>query len=35
MSRWMDDAVVRYLTELAKVEHGEPVLVDMEVRGTA
>jgi predicted O-methyltransferase YrrM len=30
MSRWMDDAVDSYLTELAEVEHDEPVLVAME-----
>ena len=28
----MDDAVERYLTELAQIEHDDPVLVDMEVR---
>src|SRR5678816_1337553 len=32
MSRWMDDAVESYLTELAKTEHEEPVLVEMEAR---
>ena len=32
MSRWMDDAVERYLTELARTEHEEPVLVEMEAR---
>src|SRR5215203_5084088 len=32
VSRWMDDAVESYLTELAKTEHEEPVLVDMEAR---
>src|SRR6266542_818256 len=30
MSRWMDDGVERYLTELAQVEHDTPVLVEME-----
>jgi caffeoyl-CoA O-methyltransferase len=30
MSRWMDEAVENYLTELAEVEHTDPVLVDME-----
>jgi predicted O-methyltransferase YrrM len=28
----MDDAVERYLTELAQTEHSDPVLVDMEAR---
>jgi predicted O-methyltransferase YrrM len=28
----MDDAVEAYLTELARAEHGDPVLVDMEAR---
>jgi caffeoyl-CoA O-methyltransferase len=32
MSRWMDDAVESYLTDLAKTEHEEPVLVEMEAR---
>src|SRR5437773_9473298 len=32
MSRWMDDAVENYLTELARTEHEDPVLVDMEAR---
>src|SRR5690242_21933929 len=32
MSRWMDDAVERYLTELAEIEHDDPVLVEMEER---
>jgi caffeoyl-CoA O-methyltransferase len=32
VSRWMDDAVESYLTELAKTEHEEPVLVEMEAR---
>ncbi len=32
MSRWMDDAVESYLTELARTEHEEPVLVEMEAR---
>jgi predicted O-methyltransferase YrrM len=30
MSQWMDDAVEEYLTELAEVEHGDAILVDME-----
>jgi hypothetical protein len=28
----MDDAVESYLTELARIEHDEPVLVEMEAR---
>jgi hypothetical protein len=32
MSRWMDDAVEAYLTALARAEHDDPVLVDMEAR---
>src|SRR5512133_3549160 len=32
MSRWMDDAVENYLTELARTEHEDPVLVEMEAR---
>ena len=28
----MDDAVESYLTELARTEHEEPVLVEMEAR---
>ena len=32
MSRWMDDAVEDYLTDLARTEHEEPVLVEMEAR---
>jgi hypothetical protein len=28
----MDDAVESYLTELARTEHDEPVLVEMETR---
>jgi len=32
MSRWMDDAVEKYLTELAQIEHDDPVLVEMEAR---
>jgi predicted O-methyltransferase YrrM len=32
MSRWMDDAVEGYLTELAEIEHDDPVLVEMEAR---
>ena len=28
----MDDAVEGYLTELAGIEHGDPVLEDMEAR---
>ena len=32
MSRWMDDAVESYLTDLAKTEHEEPVLTEMEAR---
>lgn len=32
MSRWMDDAVESYLTELAGVEHTDPVLDAMEQR---
>jgi caffeoyl-CoA O-methyltransferase len=32
VSRWMDDAVENYLTELARTEHEEPVLVEMEAR---
>jgi hypothetical protein len=28
----MDDAVERYLIELARTEHEEPVLVEMEAR---
>jgi len=32
MSRWMDDAVEGYLTELARTEHEDPVLVEMEAR---
>src|SRR4029450_11337125 len=32
MSRWMDDSVETYLTELARTEHEEPVLVEMEAR---
>src|SRR5688572_11208668 len=32
MSRWMDDAVEGYLTELAEAGHSDPVLVDMEQR---
>src|SRR4029453_8282 len=34
MSRWMDDAVESYLTELARTEHEEPVLVEMEARAS-
>src|SRR6266508_7026875 len=30
MSRWMDDAVEQYLTDLAGVEITDPVLVEME-----
>jgi caffeoyl-CoA O-methyltransferase len=30
----MDDTVEGYLTELAQVEHGDPVLVDMEARAS-
>jgi caffeoyl-CoA O-methyltransferase len=32
MSRWMDDAVEGYLTDLARAEHDDPVLVEMETR---
>jgi len=32
MSRWMDDAVEDYLTDLARTEHEDPVLVEMEAR---
>src|SRR2546423_13819683 len=32
MSRWMDDAVEQYLTDLATTEHDDPVLVEMEER---
>ena len=32
MSEWMDDAVEKYLTELAQTEHDDPVLQDMEAR---
>jgi caffeoyl-CoA O-methyltransferase len=32
MSRWMDDAVENYLTELAETEHSDPVLLEMEAR---
>src|SRR6476659_8395599 len=32
MSRWMDDAVESYLTELATTEHEDPLLVEMEAR---
>jgi caffeoyl-CoA O-methyltransferase len=32
VSRWMDDAVENYLTELAQVEHDDRVLVEMEAR---
>jgi len=32
MSRWMDDAVEAYLTDLARAEHDDPVLVGMEAR---
>jgi predicted O-methyltransferase YrrM len=32
MSRWMDDAVEEYLTELAQTEHDDPVLMAMEAR---
>lgn len=32
MSRWMDDAVERYLTDLARTEHEDDVLLDMEAR---
>src|SRR5207249_2376381 len=32
VSRWMDDAVEEYLTELAESEHGDAVLVAMEAR---
>ncbi|MGH8829056.1 MAG: O-methyltransferase, partial [Jiangellaceae bacterium] len=32
MSRWMDDAVEGYLTELSGVEHAAPVLSDMEAK---
>ena len=32
MSRWMDDAVENYLTDLAGVEHADPVLVEMEAK---
>lgn len=30
MSRWMDDAVEDYLTDLAGTEHSDPVLEEME-----
>jgi len=30
--RWLDDAVESYLTELARTEHEDPVLVEMEAR---
>lgn len=32
MSRWMDDAVEDYLTDLAGIEHSDPVLAEMEAR---
>jgi caffeoyl-CoA O-methyltransferase len=32
MSRWMNDAVEQYLTDLAEVEFDDPVLVEMEER---
>jgi caffeoyl-CoA O-methyltransferase len=32
MSRWMDDAVEDYLTDLAGTEHSDPVLEEMEAR---
>jgi caffeoyl-CoA O-methyltransferase len=32
MSRWMDDDVEAYLTDLAGTEHGHPVLEEMEAR---
>jgi caffeoyl-CoA O-methyltransferase len=32
MSKWMDDAVEAYLTDLAQIEHDDPVLVEMESR---
>jgi caffeoyl-CoA O-methyltransferase len=32
MSRWMDDAVETYLTELAEAEHGDEILVEMEAK---
>src|SRR5690554_799264 len=30
MDRWMDEAVDDYLTDLARLGHDDPVLVDME-----
>src|SRR6266511_2179699 len=32
MSRWMDDGVEAYLTDLARAEHDPTVLVEMEAR---
>jgi len=32
MSRWMNDAVEAYLTELAEAGHGDPILDEMEER---
>jgi hypothetical protein len=29
---WMDDAVASHLTELARAEHEEPVLIEMKAR---
>ena len=35
VSRWMDDAVEGYLTELARTEYEDPVLVEMEARAAS